>query len=851
MYVHPTSSRSCALPLFTPSAFRRGRNIFFVSGGEILLCNSHTNALHTFPLHTSDTGLVLPDTLPMSWANLTTLRTLVIDCLATGGPGAPPPPGQGTSGGTTPTPEAVGRFGTPAQLESLRDLITAKKIADGPNIRNISIVNCGLEVGNGPEGGAFWVGPIPWTFPRTSREVAHQGGLDCALNSGLAVSGSACGPLKDRLGSLVWGGGAADARTVTLSPTYLRKTQGHYGELWSAYLSDVQIVNLSGNSLTGDFTSIDYFDKPCNDTFAGDDYGDSDCSSMQTLDVSNNRLAGPISTDAALGDDVTDAICSTACISLVLAPGVTDPEVLCRAPLVIFALDNPGLVYRAGTRFGSGYVTRDRSNWCFMPSSRWVLPTMWGVFIPLLLATLAVTLYARIRLKRVPFRINAPTFEVLARGTGGSTGSLNGSSLGGLDAASPGNGYVGLASSNARAIELAECQAMIPKISSVGGAGNGRLQDGGGGGGGGHSDSSSYSTNPPAHVNLAPAPTLPAVVTVTVTGLSGTSGGGGGASHSVNGSGSRWGSMILARMGKRDPNGIRVALTSGLVDSAGGGGDAKPGCEPIRDMDVELYCTSDLDPGSSCSANGGANWALDPAAAAPAGGSGGVSTGGAAAGGESRWRGVLRAVVSRALDILGMQLRTLLILGMFGLECYWAYGLIRYRGGWQLLVLIPNYLEHTLGGIAMLRAFMAGTHGRWKYVAPVPLLPFTMASVYLVYGFITYPFGWADFGPISWEKFIDLMDSCGVLSSTCWAIFSSLAYWQGNSVKTSYQFFNTDIFVGMMLMCFTDLLSTAHHLASTLQVPFKQWLRRELDVRKGRAVVAPDKSHRLQGDGDL
>lgn len=67
-------------------------------------------------------------------------------------------------------------------------------------------------------------------------------------------------------------------------------------------------------------------------------------------------------------------------------------------------------------------------------------------------------------------------------------------------------------------------------------------------------------------------------------------------------------------------------------------------------------------------------------------------------------------------------------------------------------MLIPNYLEQTLAGTAMLRAFMAGTHGRWKYVAPVPLLPFAMSSVYLVYGFITYPFGFADVGPLSWEK---------------------------------------------------------------------------------------------------
>eukprot|EP00198_Chlamydomonas_reinhardtii_P011038 XP_001700375.1 predicted protein [Chlamydomonas reinhardtii] len=99
-----------------------------------------------------------------------------------------------------------------------------------------------------------------------------------------------------------------------------------------------------------------------------------------------------------------------------------------------------------------------------------------------------------------------------------------------------------------------------------------------------------------------------------------------------------------------------------------------------------------------------------------------------------------------------------------------------------------------------------------------------MASAYLIYGFFAYPFGLANIGPLSWDKFIDLMDSCGVLSSTCWAIFSSLAYWQGNSVSTSYQYFNT--------------------------VPFKQWLRKELDVRRIRHE--PDKSHRLAlGDGDL
>jgi hypothetical protein len=73
----------------------------------------------------------------------------------------------------------------------------------------------------------------------------------------------------------------------------------------------------------------------------GEDYDDPNCDDTQWLDVSRNRLAGRISTDAALGDDVTDAICSTACISLVLAANVTDEEVLCHAPLVIFALVGP------------------------------------------------------------------------------------------------------------------------------------------------------------------------------------------------------------------------------------------------------------------------------------------------------------------------------------------------------------------------------------------------------------------------------------------------------------------------------------------------------------------------------
>lgn len=53
-------------------------------------------------------------------------------------------------------------------------------------------------------------------------------------------------------------------------------------------------------------------------------------------------------------------------------------------------------------------------------------------------------------------------------------------------------------------------------------------------------------------------------------------------------------------------------------------------------------------------------------------------------GGKRTWRQFCRAVLDWLVDVLVMQLRTLLILGMFGLECYWAYSLILYRGGWQV-----------------------------------------------------------------------------------------------------------------------------------------------------------------------
>lgn len=72
--------------------------------------------------------------------------------------------------------------------------------------------------------------------------------------------------------------------------------------------------------------------------------------------------------------------------------------------LRVWLQNNPGLQLRPGLRLASGYVVGDHSNWCFQPASRWVLPAMWAVFLTIMAATLAITLYARVKLKRMPFR---------------------------------------------------------------------------------------------------------------------------------------------------------------------------------------------------------------------------------------------------------------------------------------------------------------------------------------------------------------------------------------------------------------------------------------------------------------
>ncbi|KAG2424124.1 hypothetical protein HXX76_014798 [Chlamydomonas incerta] len=739
-------------------------------------------------------GVHLPDTLPSNWTRFAALRSLVIDCAvakpagAGGGAG-----GSGSAAGLPPPDQRPQLYGSEAQLGALKWFIEFKQ---GSAVSRLSVLNCGMR--------------------------------------------------------------------------------GDFSSVWRRYMSGVQIVNLTGNALAGNFTAIDDFEEVCTPDFAGDDYADPDCSSpnLHVLDVSSNALSGPISTGAALGDDVTDAVCSTGCLSLVLARGVTRPEVLCMAPLLVHAADNPGLAVRPGLRYASGYVTGDRSNWCFEPASRWVLPVLWSLFLSLLAGVLAITLYARVRLKRVPFRMHSPSFDVLARASNGAAlpPLPTSSSAKAAAAAAASGAYMGLpgggggaGSAAAAEMEMMERQAMIPKTGPPSGASPGGgspamlpvsspLPPGGLGGDGAHGDGA---------------------VVAMATGVGGRAGykagggGGGGLLGRLKGGG--------GGAARRDPGGMRAALTADMADSSGargpggggGGGDdvftleSDEEVEAGRGMGLELAEAGGAGPAGGSPGGGSSGGGLtlgDRAAAAAAGRratGGGLELGGELGGGVvavpsggRTWGGWARAVGAWAADVASMQLRTLLVLGMFGLECYWAYGLILYRGGWQLLVLIPNYVEHTLAGIAMLRAFMAGTHGRWKWVAPVPLLPFSMASAYLIYGFFAYPFGLANIGPVSWDKFIDLMDSCGVLSSTCWAIFSSLAYWQGNSVSTSYQYFNTDIFLGMMLLCFVDLLSTAHHLAATLQVPFKQWLRKELDVRRIRHE--PDKSHRLAlGDGDL
>jgi hypothetical protein len=243
----------------------------------------------------------------------------------------------------------------------------------------------------------------------------------------------------------------------------------------------------------------------------------------------------------------------------------------------------------------------------------------------------------------------------------------------------PEGAYVGLAGS-AVAIELVERQAMISKNGTAAAADS--CSDSSSScssdANGGASSMALLSQRPLAPAAL-PVSTVPAAVSVT-NGMSGggaamvAASGGGAAAVTANGAG-RYGGRN--GRGNQDPNGIRVALTAGLEDSAGG----KPGAGPTdaNRSDLEVARGGG---GASAGGAGGRGVTFGSRGSVGGGGAGGGPAGGVE--GERTWRTVLRAVMMRALEIVGMQLRTLLILGMFGLECYWAYGLIRYRGGWQV-----------------------------------------------------------------------------------------------------------------------------------------------------------------------
>eukprot|EP00198_Chlamydomonas_reinhardtii_P011039 XP_001700376.1 predicted protein [Chlamydomonas reinhardtii] len=574
----------------------------------------------------------LPDTLPSNWSRFSALRSLVIDCAVAkpagaGGGGS----GSGSPSGRPPPGPRPQLYGSEAQLGSLKAFIEFKQ---GSAVSRLSVLNCGM--------------------------------------------------------------------------------QGEFGSVWRRYMSGVQVVNLTGNALTGNFTSIDDFEEVCTPDFAGDDYADPDCTSanLHVLDVSSNALAGPISTGAALGDDITDAVCSTGCLTLVLVRGVARPEVLCMAPLLVHAADNPGLQLRPGLRYASGYVTGDRSNWCFEPASRWVLPVLWSLFLSLLAGVLAITLYARVRLRRVPFRIHSPSFDVLARSNGTPLAPLPTSSSAKAAAAAAASGaYMGLpggggggagGSASAVEMELMERQAMIPKTGPASGASPG--------GGSPAALPVSSSPLPPGGIGVNGANGDTAVVTVA-TGMGGRAGHKAGGGGGGGGGGGLLGRLKAGGIAvRRDTSGMRAALTAGMADSAGaagagggggggGGGDelftleSDEEVEAGRGMGLELAEAGAAGPGSSPGGMGGLT--LGERAAAAAAGrrvtGGGLEGGGELGGGVvavpsggRTWGGWWRGVGAWALDVLGMQLRTLLVLGMFGLECYWAYGLILYRGGWQV-----------------------------------------------------------------------------------------------------------------------------------------------------------------------
>ncbi|PNH06194.1 hypothetical protein TSOC_007458, partial [Tetrabaena socialis] len=282
-------------------------------------------------------------------------------------------------------------------------------------------------------------------------------------------------------------------------------------------------------------------------------------------------------------------------------------------------------------------------------------------------------------LPRPPARMySVSSFDVLARGGGAAGGAADGqpparpASSSASAAATRGGGHGGYMGLAGGAVEMAERQAMIPKaapppppvvvaaVGAGGGASGGGASGGLGAGPLGPGGGSLPISTAPSAAELAPG---------------GASGGGWGArkggSSSVGGGG--------RGPARRDDGVLRVALTAGLRGSGGSGPYGSAGPEASYDGS-ELYDESDLFPVGS---GGGSGATLALRMTASGGGVGGGA--GAAEGGEARtWRSLAWAVGCWVADVLWMQLRTLLVLGMFALECYWAYSLVLYRGGWQV-----------------------------------------------------------------------------------------------------------------------------------------------------------------------
>ncbi len=82
--------------------------------------------------------------LPANWTDFKALRSLLIDCLPVSGEGCyQGQPSDAAFAAANVPGRAV--FGSESQLQSLRQIITFK---EGTSMRSVSILNCGMQVGN-------------------------------------------------------------------------------------------------------------------------------------------------------------------------------------------------------------------------------------------------------------------------------------------------------------------------------------------------------------------------------------------------------------------------------------------------------------------------------------------------------------------------------------------------------------------------------------------------------------------------------------------------------------------------------------------------------------------------------